>query len=78
MAMQDWIHRYPQVERLLQRGPDEELCYDADTAEVRTPLLGRQIVALGDEEYRRQVRLDASVYHASVIPWPLVDPEESA
>jgi rubrerythrin len=56
VAMQDWIHRYPQVARLLQNDPNEELCYDADTAEIRTPLLGRQIVALDDEEYRRQVR----------------------
>lgn len=59
MAMQDWIHHYPQVERLLQQDPDEELAYDANTGEVRTPYPscpGPPVVALDDEEYRRQVR----------------------
>lgn len=59
MAMQDWIHRYPQVARLLQQGPDEELAYDANTGETRPPYPscpGPPLVALDDEEYRRQVR----------------------
>jgi hypothetical protein len=90
--MQDWIHRYPQVERLLQRDPDEELCYDADTAEVRTPLLGRQIVALEDAAYRRAVRdatrevvvaldgleADLGIVRAPRTPWPSPVPEDAA
>jgi hypothetical protein len=55
--MQDWIHNYPQVERLLQEDPDEELCYDANTGEVDMPRLAlRQPPILDDAEYRRQVR----------------------
>jgi hypothetical protein len=57
VAMQDWIHRYPQVERLLQQDPDEELAYDANTGEVDIPrFVFRETPILDDEEYRRQVR----------------------
>jgi hypothetical protein len=57
VAMQDWIHRYPQIERLLQQGPDEDLCYDANTGEVEVPHCAlRQTGILDDEEYRSALR----------------------
>jgi hypothetical protein len=55
MAMQDWIHRYPHVERLLQRDPDEDLSYDADLCDIPR-LAFRPPQILDDEEYRRALR----------------------
>jgi hypothetical protein len=55
MAMQDWIHRYPQVERLLQRGPDEDLCYGANRCEIPR-LAFRAPWVLDDDEYRSGLR----------------------
>jgi hypothetical protein len=55
MAMQDWIHKYPQVERLLQQDPDEELSYDAGLCEIPR-LAVRPPPILDDDEYRHVLR----------------------